>query len=203
MVGGRSLRCHWSWVNIFCPAVVYLSLIKSLSIKDNTWPIWRRQSRDETHIFCPACLQSNGRATLKTHFPLKIRVWAPRPPVSRILQAVVSLSNLHDEWMNFDLLYSVCLNTHTAQIISMLLVRPWIKDFYNPEEIVECTRKQSKQAVSDYNAINWLGHMFSWWTNTIKYSGLQWSTVLSGSDTAWRKTQSCLSCWEIFGGSLW
>lgn len=54
----------------------------------------------------------------KTHFSDAIRLWPPLLLVSRILQAVVSLSDFHDEYTS--ICYSVCFT---------LLIHPWINTF--------------------------------------------------------------------------
>lgn len=158
---------YWSRVNILYPVflpLIYLSLIKSLPIKDNAWSIWchgvqwmmlqsRQQDENPRKWFSVVCLLSDRQIELlwKTHFPLKIRTWLPHTSVSRILRAVVSLSNLHDEYIS--ICFSLCLNsilywqTRVACTNNFHVAYQSMNNhFYNPEEMVECTwNKPSKQ----------------------------------------------------------
>lgn len=110
-------------------------------------------------IFCRVFAEWQTELLWKTHFPLKIRAWLPHTLVSRILRAVVSLSDLHDEYTL--ICFSLCLNsilywqTHVslAQIIFMLLINPWIITFIIQRRLLSV--RETSQANKWAVRINW------------------------------------------------
>lgn len=103
------LSCSWLFSKC-------LSLIKPLSIKDDTWPAWHlvfvQQKRLQSHppdenrgILSCVCVFAEWQTDEKTHFPLKIRAWPARSPGYYRPPGVAV-----KWWMNFDFCYSACLN---------------------------------------------------------------------------------------------
>lgn len=85
--------------------------VRSMKVAAISSTRWNPQKWFSAMCVCWTTAAWQSELLWKTHFPLEIRAGPPHMLLSRILQAVVLLSSLHDEYASA--CFSLCLNSYS------------------------------------------------------------------------------------------